>query len=198
MHTGFRDNRDGMVSIKRGRANMHPLEGLVRRKLDLVVALTLAACSEAEAPAHLAIPGADPGRGRALIAAKGCGTCHFVQGVEGADGRVAPRLENFAKRTLIAGTFPNMPRFLVPWLMNPPALKPRTAMPDLGIGEAEAMDIASYLYTLGGADVAPRVPAAAGENSGLAFEALREEQKGRLEGPDRLGIDRAMEALASD
>ena len=187
-----------MVSIKRGRANMHPMEGLVRRKLCLVVTLALAACSEAETPAHLAIPGADPGRGKALIAAKGCGTCHFVQGVEGADGRIAPRLENFARRTLIAGTFPNVPRVLVPWLMDPPALKARTAMPDLGIGEAEAMDIASYLYTLGGGDVPPRVPAAVGENTGVAFEALREEQKKRLEGPDRLGIEAAMEALAGD
>ena len=186
-----------MVAIKRGRANMHPMGGPVRRTACLVVALVLAACSEADAPAHLVIPGADPGRGRALIAAKGCGTCHFVQGVQGADGRVAPRLENFARRTLIVGSFPNVPRFLVPWLMDPPALKARTAMPNLGIGEAEAIDIASYLYTLGGSDVPPRVPAAVGESTGVAFEALREEQKRRLEGPDRLGIERAMEALAS-
>ena len=187
-----------MVSIKRDRANMHPMEGLVRRKLCLVAALAVAACSEAEAPAHLAIPGADPDRGRALIAAKGCGTCHFVQGVRGANGRVAPQLENFASRTLIAGTFPNVPRFLVPWLMDPPALKARTAMPDLGIVEAEARDIASYLYTLGGADVPARVPAAVGENTSEAFEALLEEQKGRLEGGEVLGIEGAMEGLAGD
>ncbi len=194
----FRDNRWDMVPIKRGRANMHPMEGLVRRKLCLVVALALAACSEAESPAHLAIPGADPDRGRALIAVKGCGTCHFVQGVRGAEGRVAPRLENFARRTLIAGTFPNVPRFLVPWLVNPPALKARTAMPDLGIGEAEARDIASYLYTLGGADVPPRAPAAMGESTSVAFEALREEQRRRLQGRDRLGIEGAMKALVID
>jgi mono/diheme cytochrome c family protein len=188
----------GMVSIKPGRANMDPMGGLMRRTAGLVVALALVACSEAEVPAHLAIPGADPDRGRALIAAKGCGTCHFVQGVEGADGRVAPRLENFASRTLIAGTVPNVPRFLVPWLMDPPALKARTAMPNLGIGQADAMDIASYLYTLGGGDIPPRVPAAVGDNSGLAFEALLEEQKGRLENSEVLGIEGAMEALASD
>jgi len=187
-----------MVPIKRGRANMDPMEGLVRRTVCLVIALALAACSEAEAPAHLAIPGADPGRGRALIAAYGCGTCHFVQGVQGADGRVAPRLENFAKRTLIAGTFPNVPRFLVPWLMSPPALKAETAMPDLGVAEEEARDIASYLYTLGSADVPPRAPAAVGERTGEAFEALRAEQKRRLQGLDRLGIEGAIEALGGD
>lgn len=179
---------------------MDPMEreGLVRRTGFLVMALALAACSDAEAPAHLVIPGADPDRGQALIASYGCGTCHFVQGVQGADGRVAPRLENFAKRTLIAGTFPNVPRYLVPWLISPPALKERTAMPDLGVGEAEARDIASYLYTLGSAEVPPRVPAAARERTGEAFEALREAQKRRLEGTNRLGIAGAMEALGTD
>jgi hypothetical protein len=170
--------------------------GVVAKVGVLIAVLAVAACAEAEAPAHLAIPGADADRGKALIAAYGCGTCHFVPGVQGADGRVAPRLENFANRTLLAGRFPNVPRFLVPWLVSPPALKPRTAMPDLGIAEAEARDIAGYLYTLGSADAPPRVQAAVMEVTGEAFEVLRAEQKRRLRGGDSLGIERAIEALA--
>ena len=162
----------------------------------MVVALALAACAEAEPPAHLAIPGADPARGMALIGTYGCGACHYVEGIEGANGLVAPRLENFANRTLLAGTFPNVPRFLVPWLMSPPSLKAQTGMPELGVAEAEARDIASYLYTLGGADVPPRVPAAVTDVSGGAFEASRIEQKVQLRGGERLGIERAIEALA--
>lgn len=163
----------------------------------VVPVLALAACGEAAPPAHLAIPGADPDRGRALIGAYGCGACHFVEGIAGADGIVGPPLENFASRTLIAGSFPNVPGFLVPWLVNPPDLKPQTAMPALGVTGAEARDIASYLYTLGSDQVPPREPAAVTDAGGAAFRALRTRQKQRLEGGETLGIDRAMEALAA-
>jgi mono/diheme cytochrome c family protein len=153
----------------------------------------LAACAEAEAPAHLAIPGADPDRGKALIAAYGCGTCHFVPAFRAPTGSVAPRLENFANRTLLAGTFPNVPRFLVPWLVSPPALKPETAMPDLG-AEAEARDIASYLYTLGSADVPPTGASRGDGGDGRGFDGAP--SRSRLRGGDSLGIERAIEALA--
>jgi mono/diheme cytochrome c family protein len=161
-----------------------------------VVLLALAACSEAAPPAHLAIPGSDPDRGRALIADYGCGACHFVEGVAGADGLVAPPLEDFASRTLIAGTFPNVPRFLVPWLIDPPDLKPATAMPNLGVSGSHARDIASYLYTLGSADSAPQVEASTTDADGRAYEVLSTLQRGRLQ--EGLGIERAMELLASD
>lgn len=169
---------------------------LVRETRALVLALALAGCAEAEPPAHLAIPGADVDRGRALIASYGCGSCHYVEGIRGADGLVGPRLENFANRTLLAGTFPNVPRFLVPWLMGPPDLKPDTAMPDLGVSDAHARDIASYLYTLGSADVAPPAQAAVTDPMGEAFEALRARQQARLRDGESLGIDRAIEMLA--
>lgn len=162
----------------------------------LIVLLALAACSETAPPAHLAIPGADPERGRALIADYGCGSCHFVDGVTGADGLVAPPLENFANRTLFAGTFPNVPRFMVPWLMDPPDLKPETAMPNLGVTETEARDIASYLYTLGSDDVPPQAKAAVTDADGQAYEESSRLQKERLQ--EGMGIDRAMDQLASD
>jgi cytochrome c1 len=162
----------------------------------LVVLLALAACSEAAPPAHLASPGADPDRGRALIAGYGCGTCHFVEGVTGASGLVAPRLEDFANRTLLAGTFPNVPRFLVPWLMDPPDLKPETAMPNLGVSDAQARDIASYLYTLGSADTPPQAEAATTDVDGRAYEVSSRLQIERLQ--EGLGIEQAMDQLASD
>lgn len=171
-------------------------EGLLTKTGFLALALALAACGEAP-PAHLVIPGADPDRGRALIDAYSCGTCHFIEGIAGAEGIVGPPLESFASRTLIAGTFPNVPGILVPWLINPPALKPRTAMPDLGVSGAEARDIASYLYTLGSATVPPREQASVTDVDGRASKALRAEQKQRLEGGERLGIERAIETLAA-
>lgn len=156
--------------------------------------LALAACSEAGSPDHLAIPGADPAKGRALIAGYGCGACHSVEGVTGADGIVGPPLEDFADRALIAGTFPNVPRFLVAWIMDPPDMKPETAMPDLGVSDMEARHIASYLYTLGSAGRMPQVQAAVTDVDGQAYEALSRLQKQRLR--EGLGIERAMESLA--
>jgi cytochrome c1 len=43
---------------------------------------------------------------------------------------------------------PNTPENLVRWLRDPQKLNPRTAMPDLGVTERDAQDIAAYLYTL--------------------------------------------------
>jgi cytochrome c1 len=164
-------------------------------KSGVLVALLVAACSEAGPPDHLAIPGAEPARGRALIADHGCGACHFIDGVPGANGLVAPPLEDFANRTLLAGRFPNVPRFLVPWLMNPADLKPETAMPNLGVSETQARDIASYLYTLGSDDVPPQVQAATTDVDGQAYETLRARQRQRLQ--EGLGIEQAMEQLAA-
>jgi cytochrome c1 len=32
------------------------------------------------------------------------------------------------------------------WLQDPQAIRPQTAMPNLGVGEEDARDIAAYLY----------------------------------------------------
>jgi mono/diheme cytochrome c family protein len=118
------------------------------------------------------IENGDPARGRALIQRYGCGACHTIDGIHGARGIVGPPLIDFSNRTIIAGEYPNTPRFLVQWLMSPPSLAPRTAMPDMGITEAEGRDIASYLFTLGAAraEVYPDSPplplGTRGESSG--------------------------------
>ena len=125
-----------------------------------LVAGAVTACDRPAPPAHLRIAGGDAARGQQLIKSYGCGTCHTIEGVQGARGIVGPPLTDYAQRGFLAGIVPNAPRFLVPWLMDPPAMSPRTAMPDMGIGEAEARDIATYLYTLGaaGAQVYPDGP----------------------------------------
>jgi cytochrome c1 len=37
---------------------------------------------------------------------------------------------------------------MIRWLRDPHAVDPLTAMPNLGVGEQDARDITSYLYTL--------------------------------------------------
>ena len=132
---------------------------LIPTILAVALALALTGCEDSPAR-HLRIENGDPDRGRALIRSYGCGACHTIEGIREARGVVGPPLTAFAKRTILAGEYPNTPVFLVQWLISPPALAPRTAMPDMGISDAEARDMASYLFTLGaaGADVYPNAP----------------------------------------
>ena len=126
-----------------------------------LLATVLAACrDDAGPPAHLQVAGGEPERGRSLIQSYGCGTCHTIEGVPGARGRAGPNLSDYASRSMLAGIMPNTPPLLVAWLVDPVAMEPRTAMPAMGITEAEARHIAAYLYTLGGSgvDVYPAEP----------------------------------------
>ncbi|MBD2747525.1 c-type cytochrome [Microvirga sp. BT688] len=95
------------------------------------------------------MPGGEPEQGHALIRAYGCGTCHTIEDVRGARGKVGPRLENYAQQHLLAGFLPNTPPNLIAWLMDPVALKPTTGMPAQGVTEAQARHMAAYLYSLG-------------------------------------------------
>lgn len=92
----------------------------------------------------------DPARGAELIVAHGCGACHEIPGIRGARGSVGPSLEGLATRAYVGGVLPNEPGGLVRWIVDPTAHSPATAMPDLGVTEPEARDIAAFLFTLGG------------------------------------------------
>jgi cytochrome c oxidase subunit II len=104
------------------------------------------------APAAAAAPaaGAAPADGAALIQQKGCGACHVIAGIPGATGTIGPNLAGVASRNRIAaGAVPNNgPDDLKKWISDPPALKPGTAMPNLGLSDDEATKIVAYLETL--------------------------------------------------
>jgi cytochrome c2 len=90
----------------------------------------------------------DPARGAELISHYGCGTCHEVPGVDGADGMVGPPLDHFSRRGYIAGELPNSATNLDRWIENPQRIEPGTAMPYLGVSHRDAQDITAYLYSL--------------------------------------------------
>jgi cytochrome c len=92
--------------------------------------------------------GGDPERGKETIRQKGCPTCHAIPGIRKAKGHIGPALDRFAERVYVAGVLPNTPDNLVAWIRNPPGIDPLTAMPASGMSEAEARDVAAYLYTL--------------------------------------------------
>jgi cytochrome c len=87
-------------------------------------------------------------RGARVIAETGCGSCHTIPGIRGAQGKVAPPLDFFSRRAFIAGQLPNTYDNLVRWLKSPPSVEPGTAMPVVGLTDAQARDAAAYLETL--------------------------------------------------
>jgi cytochrome c len=114
-----------------------------------MMALALTACEESAAVKRAAeLTGGDPLRGRAKIQYYGCGACHTIPGVDGADTLVGPELTHFASRVYVAGVLPNSPENVVRWIRNPKQVDGLTAMPNLNVSEADARDIAGYLYTL--------------------------------------------------
>jgi len=85
-------------------------------------------------------------KGRALFESFGCGACHRRAGVAGARGDIGPALDRFGTRAYIAGVLPNRPDNLLRWLMDPPAVATKTAMPDMGLSQEQARAIAAWLY----------------------------------------------------
>lgn len=90
----------------------------------------------------------DAKRGRTAILQYACVTCHVIPGVVGANAPVGPPLKGIATRVVIAGVLPNTPENLVRFLRYPKDVKPLGAMPNLGVTERDARDIAAYLQTL--------------------------------------------------
>lgn len=115
--------------------------------LLLVLPLGLAACDTAESTSKEASFG-NAGRGAELIKQHGCGGCHIIPGIRRADGLVGPPLNHMGKRVYIAGVLRNTPDNMIRWLRNPQEIVPGNAMPDMGLSEDQARDIAAYLSTL--------------------------------------------------
>jgi cytochrome c oxidase assembly factor CtaG/cytochrome c2 len=119
--------------------------------LALLALLALAGCRPSrDRPPERQVPGGDPNRGRVALSTHGCGGCHAIPGVQGAVSYVAPPLERYGRRAYVAGVRSNNAETLVQWIKAPESINPGTAMPNLGVDEATARDMAAYLYTLDG------------------------------------------------
>jgi putative membrane protein len=92
--------------------------------------------------------GGDPRRGAKQIAEIGCGACHTIPGISGADALVGPPLDKMGRRIYLAGLLRNTPDNMIAWLRDPQKIVPGNAMPDMHLTQEQARDIAAYLYTL--------------------------------------------------
>ena len=117
------------------------------RAVPIAALILCAGCGGQSAP-QTAVAGGDASRGREFIGRYGCGACHVIPGIAAARGLVGPPLDAIGRRAYLGGILPNTPDTMVTWIRHPQRIDPRTAMPDLGVSEPEAKDIAAYLYTL--------------------------------------------------
>ena len=111
----------------------------------LCLLLGMSGCAKAPS---VTVAGGDAQRGASAIARYGCTGCHAIPGVTGHASNVGPPLDGIAKRTYVGGVLANTPDNMVHWLRDPQGADPGTAMPNVGVTEADAKDIAAYLYTL--------------------------------------------------
>jgi cytochrome c len=119
----------------------------------VTVALLGLACQrqeEAHTPAArtIVVAGGNAAHGKELLVQYGCGSCHQIPGVAGAQGVVGPSLEHTAAKAMLANKLQNDPTVMQQWLQNPQSLDPQSTMPNLGVTPPDARDLAAFLYTL--------------------------------------------------
>jgi cytochrome c2 len=86
--------------------------------------------------------------GTRAFQAEGCGACHAVEGVAGADGQVGPSLDTIGTRAELAGHLANTPASMKRWIQHPQQVLRGNGMPEMGVSDTQARDISAYLYTL--------------------------------------------------
>jgi putative membrane protein len=137
----LRDPKPRMVTAKTIGAALTPL---------VILGALLTGCNKGAAlskPEAARLTGGSPDHGATVIRNYGCGSCHTIPGIRGADALVGPPLAGIGGRSYIAGVLTNSPHNLTRWIQHPQEVDPLTAMPDLGVSESDARDIAAYLYT---------------------------------------------------
>jgi cytochrome c2 len=95
-----------------------------------------------------ALTGGNAENGRIALQTFGCSACHAIPGIRLARGKVGPKLEGLRERVYIAGVLPNTAENMIWWIQHPQQVDQKTAMPETGIGPADARDVAAYLYSV--------------------------------------------------
>lgn len=125
----------------------------MRRRIP-VIALTcmtalVAGCRADARTQAMRLTGGDPDRGVAAIGRYGCTACHIIPGVQGAaDATVGPSLDHIASRANLGGELKNTPDNMIRWIQRPQEAKKDTLMPEMGVTDQDARDIAAHLYML--------------------------------------------------
>jgi cytochrome c oxidase subunit II len=88
-------------------------------------------------------------KGQELFRTMSCINCHAINGVAGANLRVAPDLTHVGSRKQLAsGMIDNTPANMRLWLKSPQHIKPGALMPDFTLTDEQLDQLATYLSTL--------------------------------------------------
>ncbi len=118
------------------------------RFLVAVLLIALTACKPSGATKLWAseTTGGIPEHGKKAIGKHGCAACHTIDGIS-SEAMVGPPLTRMAARSYLAGNMQNNAANLIRFIQHPRAVHNDTAMPEIGLTDQEARDIAAYLYT---------------------------------------------------
>jgi cytochrome c2 len=94
----------------------------------------------------IAKTGGNPDKAMLAITRYGCAACHQISGAQVPGGLAGPPLFGLKDRVYFGGAVSNTPDNLIRWIVNPKQFNPNTAMPVTGINDADARDVAAYLY----------------------------------------------------
>jgi cytochrome c2 len=90
--------------------------------------------------------GGNPDEGPSGIRRYGCASCHMIDGIS-SKSLVGPPLIHMAGRSYLAGNMENTAANMVQFIQHPRQVHNDTAMPEMGVTDQDARDIAAYLYT---------------------------------------------------
>jgi cytochrome c len=102
--------------------------------------------NQSKATTAVALTAGNAAQAPTIFRRYGCSGCHVIPGIPGADGVVGASLSDFSKRVYIAGVLENNSDNLITWIVSPQQVSRQSAMPNTGISEQEARDLAAYLY----------------------------------------------------
>jgi cytochrome c oxidase assembly factor CtaG/cytochrome c2 len=115
--------------------------------LICLAVIALSACSDRATELPRVLTNSNPERGKVALIKYGCTACHTIPGVAGSNALTAPPLIGISQRSYFAGMVENTPENLRRWIQHPRQINPHTAMPEQGVTDQDASDIAAYLYT---------------------------------------------------
>jgi cytochrome c2 len=87
----------------------------------------------------------NPRHGRKAMQKYGCISCHTIDGLS-SEALVGPPLTRMAGRSYIAGSMPNNPVNMIHFIQHPRKVRTDGAMPEMGVTNQDARDMAAYLY----------------------------------------------------
>jgi cytochrome c2 len=121
-------------------------------KVRIAIAVATLACVTACKPSGATklwaanATGGDPDKGKQVIMKYGCVACHTIDGVRQSQALVGPPLTRMAGRSYLAGNLQNSAANIVRFIQHPKQVHSDTAMPEMGVTDQDAKDMAAYLY----------------------------------------------------